>query len=325
MLRTDRSTRVVRRAAAAVGRFGRELRRAALRRRSGDADAWSDALLDAGAQSIDIADPHAGTVDESPLYDEPGAAPASWPVSRITALFARADDLAKALASLSAAGRELPPHETSRSRRAGLGARDAGAVRAHPDRATGYGSFRRGAIPSTRPRSTLRSIPASRSAPGRIRRRGFAFNGSRASCTPANRSSTMDAGPAFLRSPRAAWERRASSEPISIHRRLLQAKPTHGAIAWRRRSCCRIDSPPTRRRGSMWSLPTFWQIRCACSRPSLPRASGTRGRILLSGILEAQADSLIAVYRRWFNIGVCESEDGWITLAGTRRSRARSR
>jgi ribosomal protein L11 methyltransferase len=46
------------------------------------------------------------------------------------------------------------------------------------------------------------------------------------------------------------------------------------------------------------------------------------GRILLSGILETQADALIAEYRRWFNIGVCESDDGWVTLAGTRRGLA---
>ena len=37
------------------------------------ADAWADALLDAGALSVDIADANAGTADEAPLYDEPGA------------------------------------------------------------------------------------------------------------------------------------------------------------------------------------------------------------------------------------------------------------
>ena len=58
--------------------------------------------------------------------------------------------------------------------------------------------------------------------------------------------------------------------------------------------------------------------------PALAARVKDSGRILLSGILDAQADGLIAVYRRWFNIGVCESEDGWITLTGTRR-RARPR
>jgi len=49
------------------------------------------------------------------------------------------------------------------------------------------------------------------------------------------------------------------------------------------------------------------------------------GRIVLSGILDAQAESLIGVYRRWFNIGVYESDDGWVALTGTRRARADSR
>ena len=38
------------------------------------ADAWSDALLVAGALSVDIADPGAGIAAETPLYDEPGLA-----------------------------------------------------------------------------------------------------------------------------------------------------------------------------------------------------------------------------------------------------------
>jgi len=77
------------------------------------AEAWSDALLDAGALSIDVADPHAGTPDESAVFDEgDGAAPAWWSVSQLTALFARAD----AASGLAAAARmidaDVPPHET---------------------------------------------------------------------------------------------------------------------------------------------------------------------------------------------------------------------
>jgi len=81
-----------------------------------DADAverWSELLLGAGAQSIDVADPHEGTIDESPLYDESGGdAPQWWPVSRITALFGGARELDQALNALAADARTLPPHET---------------------------------------------------------------------------------------------------------------------------------------------------------------------------------------------------------------------
>ena len=54
-----------------------------------DAEAWSDALLEAGALSVDVSDPLAGTADESPLYGEPGETAARrWDWSRVVALFA---------------------------------------------------------------------------------------------------------------------------------------------------------------------------------------------------------------------------------------------
>ena len=96
------------------------------------ADAWSDALLAAGALSVDAADPRAGTAGETPLYGEPGEDPgAMWPVSRLTALFAGDADPEAALAAAAAdVGAAAPPHERFAGRRRGLGARDAGAVRA---------------------------------------------------------------------------------------------------------------------------------------------------------------------------------------------------
>lgn len=53
------------------------------------AEALSDALLEAGALSASIEDADAGSVDEQPLYGEPGmAAPAvAWHRSRVVALF----------------------------------------------------------------------------------------------------------------------------------------------------------------------------------------------------------------------------------------------
>jgi len=53
------------------------------------AEAWSDALLDIGALSVDLSDPHLGTDQETPQYGEPGASEGLlWPVVRIDALFA---------------------------------------------------------------------------------------------------------------------------------------------------------------------------------------------------------------------------------------------
>jgi ribosomal protein L11 methyltransferase len=78
------------------------------------AEAWSDALLAAGALSVDIADPDAGTPGERGLYGEPGgAAKASWPRARLTALFPAATDAATALAEAGRAlGLASPTYET---------------------------------------------------------------------------------------------------------------------------------------------------------------------------------------------------------------------
>lgn len=79
-----------------------------------DGDAWSDALLDAGALSVDAADPRAGTADEAPVFDERiDGEPQWWPVSRLTALIA-ADVDATALLARAAGivARDVPVSET---------------------------------------------------------------------------------------------------------------------------------------------------------------------------------------------------------------------
>ena len=77
------------------------------------ADALSDALLAAGALSVSIEDADADTADETPLYGEPGGEPerASWAHNRLSALLPPGVDpaqlLAGACASLSIAPARL--------------------------------------------------------------------------------------------------------------------------------------------------------------------------------------------------------------------------
>jgi ribosomal protein L11 methyltransferase len=74
------------------------------------AQAVSDALLEAGALSVDLSDAAAGTPAEQPVYDEPGgAAPAGWTRSRITALFdAGTDGAHRVRQALAALGLPVP-------------------------------------------------------------------------------------------------------------------------------------------------------------------------------------------------------------------------
>jgi ribosomal protein L11 methyltransferase len=78
-----------------------------------EADAWSDALLDAGALSVDVSDPFAGTDRETPMFGEPGEPPGSlWQVSRVVALFEHATDVDAAMRGAAAvAALGVPAYE----------------------------------------------------------------------------------------------------------------------------------------------------------------------------------------------------------------------
>jgi ribosomal protein L11 methyltransferase len=75
-------------------------------------EAFSDALLESGALSVDVTDAAAGTPAERPLFAEPGSAPRiNWPVNRVTALFAENAEIARIVhEALRAAS--LPPTAT---------------------------------------------------------------------------------------------------------------------------------------------------------------------------------------------------------------------
>jgi len=66
--------------------------------------ALSDALLEAGAISVDVADAHAGTDQETPIFDEPGdEAKLAYGCNRLIALFNPSMDVAAAFSRACAA------------------------------------------------------------------------------------------------------------------------------------------------------------------------------------------------------------------------------
>jgi ribosomal protein L11 methyltransferase len=74
------------------------------------ADAWSDALLEAGALSVETTDPNAGTAGEQPLFGEPGEpSTATWPMARLVALFAQDVDAVAALNRVAGSRGEAVP------------------------------------------------------------------------------------------------------------------------------------------------------------------------------------------------------------------------
>lgn len=74
---------------------------------------WSDALLEAGALSVDAQDADADSIDEVPLYGEPGLEPPApgWERTRLTALMAAECDPLVVLNEVAdAIGRPLPSY-----------------------------------------------------------------------------------------------------------------------------------------------------------------------------------------------------------------------
>ena len=53
--------------------------------------------------------------------------------------------------------------------------------------------------------------------------------------------------------------------------------------------------------------------------PLLAKATRPGGQIVLSGILEEQAQEVMSIYQQWFDLGTPSFEDGWSCLSGRKR------
>ena len=283
------------------------------------ADAWADALLDVGALSVDIADPHAGTSDEVPRYDEPDTPTSGfWPVSRLTALFRGAAAMPAAVAGLADSGRVLPPHETfaiadedwvhaTQAQFTSLriddglwivpswcSAVDPSAINIALDPGLAFGT---GSHPTTR--LCLKWLARELRAGDSVLDYGC---GSGILAIAACRLGAAqvvgtDIDPQALSSSRVNAERNGVAATFLPVDRLGAAGPASYDVV----------------------LANILANPLIALAPELADRVRSRGRIVLSGILEPQAEAVMTAYRRWFTIGIFASDDGWIALAGTRR------
>ena len=282
------------------------------------AEAWADALLEAGALSVDIADACCETADEVPMYGEPGSDPATaWPLNRLTALFPAASGLAAALAGLAASGKALPPHETF----------------------------------AVAEQDWVRATQA-QFAPLRIAEALWVVPSWCDPVEPAAINLTLDPGLAFGTGSHPTT--RLCLEWLARELRAGESVLDYGcgsgilAIAACRLGATRVvgtDIDPQALEASRANAvrndvaPTFLPVDRLCGfeprafdvvvanilsnplvllAPALARHVRPGGRIVLSGILETQADAVMTVYRQWFKIDVCARDDGWTALGGTR-------
>ena len=225
---------------------------------------------------------------------------ASWPVTRLTALFDAGADIAATLARLGEdAGPSTAAAHDRGGPRNGLGAQDAGPIRPDPgqrapvDRAVMVRARRR------RMRSTCASIPASRSVPAAMRRRACACAGS--TRTLRRGASVLDYGCGSGILAIAAMKLGAGDvcgvdiDPQAVRRESGQCSRECGERLVRLAG--RVAAPAP----SMSSSPTFSPIRWNCSRRCLRDACARTATSCSPASSMRRRRSVAAAYARWFN------------------------
>ena len=279
------------------------------------ADELSDALLAQGALSVSVEDACAGTAAETPLYGEPGMpVETAWPQSLINALCEQTTDPAQLIAAACARiGLAQAPNfrvkpvaeqdwvRRSQSQFAPLRisdklwivpswamAPDPDAVNLVLDPGLAFGT---GSHPSTR--LCLQWLERTIRGGERVLDYGCGSGilAIAALCLGASASLGVDVDPLALPAARANAERNRVDARF-INTETAPAFQADLVVA-------NILANPL--------------ILLA---PLLAGYTGKGGRIALSGILEAQAEEVMAAYAPWFRMCVGGSDADWVLLEG---------
>jgi len=281
------------------------------------AEAWSDAMLAAGAASVDAADANAGTGDETPRYGEPGHAGALWSVCRLTALFAADADVEASVRRAAASlGVETPAftlenlaeQDWVRRTQAQFGPLriadglwvipswcepvDPQAINLELDPGLAFGT---GSHPTTR--LCLRWLAANL-APGQSVL-DYGCGSGILAIAAAKLGAAAVAGTDV--DPQAIEASRANAARNGVRARFvlpdaLAPDPVDVIVA-------NILANPLR-----------------LLAPVLAARVRHGGAIVLSGILEDQVAAVRGAYRRWFKLAAWGTDDGWVALTGRRTS-----
>ncbi len=286
---------------------------------AGHAEALSEALLELGALSVDLLDADAGTPDEQAIFGEPGEAPPGiWQHNRVSALFDDDRDVVAILRKAAGSiGLEQPPRyriETladndwvrltqSQFEPIRISARlwivptwhtpgDPDAVNIVLDPGLAFGT---GSHPTTR--LCLRWLDDN-------------LQGGESVLDYGCGSGILAIAALKLGAARAVGVD-VDSQAVSSSRDNAAANRVGNARFYQ------PDDAPQESHDLVVANILTNPLRMLA--PLLANATRQGGRIVLSGILQEQAQDVMNIYRQWFNLDTPVFEEGWACLSGTKR------
>ncbi len=278
--------------------------------------AWSDALLEAGALSVDLSDPFAGTDDESPLFGEPGTVTEdAWALSRVNALFAADSDIA-AIVAATARERELavPPFETLPVAEEDW-VRNTQAQFGPIEIAPGFFIVPSWAAPPDPAALNLRLDPGLAFGTGSHPTTRLCLEWLRESVRGGETVLDYGCGSGILAIAAArlgAGEVTGTDldpQAIVASRANAHANGVAGTFV-----------EPDALAGGTYDIvvANILANPLLLLAPALAARVASRGRIALSGILEAQAGEVAAAYAPWFTLAASRASEGWVLLTANK-------
>ncbi len=283
------------------------------------ADQLGDALMECGALSVDLADAREGTAEEMPIFAEPGADSTLWAVCRLTALLpAQADARATVARAASLSGCVAADFVVAPLADADWVA--LSRAQFQPIRA----GERLWVVPS------WHDVPDDASIVIRLDP-GAAFGTGGHPTTRMCLQWLEEHGPLLAQAhvidygcgsgilAIAAMKLGAASalgidiDPVALPAARDNARANGVAADFRD-----ANQPVGEPAGIV--LANILANPLKALAPALARHTRAGGHLVLAGLLDEQAEDLVAIYAPWFDLQCWRSIEGWSCLAGMRRA-----